>query len=314
MKNKLLLLFFVLLLDCAFLQAQNSVHLAFISDTQKPMWFEAVVVPRNNNEKATELLFRHIASDTVLTAVIHLGDVTESSSREKSWKRIDSLLNLLYEMNIDVFAMMGNHDYLYKASEGEKNFKKRFPAFQKKGFTLSFGTLAVIMLNSNFSNLLDNEKKHQQRWYLSVLDSLDRDTSVTAVIVGCHHSPFSNNTIVGYSTSVQEAFVLPFLKSNKARVFVSGHSHAFEHFRIEGKDFLVLGGGGGLQHTLLIDDKQCWEDLFPNKTKKRMFHYVRLTATADELNFVVLMVKKDFSGVEPVYEIKISQSEGNTFK
>jgi hypothetical protein len=88
-------------------------------------------------------------------------------------------------------------------------------------------------------------------------------------------------------------------------LFLSGHAHACEHFRKSNKDFLVLGGGGGAQHTLLLGDKQREKDLFPQQTEKRMFHYIRCEIAKDGLKIIVMMIKDDFSGIYPAYEFTI---------
>ena len=288
-------------LDAQELHKSDSITIAIISDTQSPMWFESIVVSKNRNEEATSMLFHHIAQDTSVVALVHLGDVTECSSRDGAWKRIDTLLALLERRNVALYGTMGNHDYMYSASAGEENFKKRFPSFQRKGFLVRIHSLAIVMLNSNFSNLADNEIKEQVAWYHQQLDQLEHDTTVSAVFVACHHPPFTNSTVVPPSKECEEEFVPQFLFHKKCKIFFSGHSHAFEHFNIEGKNFLIIGGGGGLQHPLLIGKEQRWNDLFPLQTEKRMFHYLRVVVTREKIECTVMMIKKDFSGIEPVY-------------
>lgn len=273
------------------------------------MWFESLFVSRNNNERATELLLHHIAADSSITALVHLGDVTESSSRDHAWHRIDSLFHPLLERKVALYGTMGNHDYLFSAMAGEKNFIQRFPAFQRLGSVTKFPPLALILLNSNFSNLTDEETARQLQWYNAQLDSLDRDTTITMVVVGCHHPPFTNNTVIDPSKEVETMFVPPFLRHGKCLLFLSGHSHAFEHFQQHGKDFLVLGGGGGLQHSLRTGERQRWQDKFPFHTEKRMFHYLRADVGEISLVLTILMLKEDFSEIVPVYTITLSPSE-----
>ena len=73
----------------------------------------------------------------------------------------------------------------------------------------------------------------------ATLDSLERDSSIISVFVGCHHPPFTNNTIVGGSADVRNQYVPPFLHHAKCKLFLSGHANAFEHFQKSGKDFVV---------------------------------------------------------------------------
>jgi hypothetical protein len=89
--------------------------------------------------------------------------------------------------------------------------------------------------------------EQQDEWLKKTLADLDADAAVQSVIVCCHHSPFTNSRIVRPSKEVEEKFVPLYLESRKARLFLSGHCHAFEHYKVKGKDFLVIGGGGGLR-------------------------------------------------------------------
>ncbi|MCX7984926.1 MAG: metallophosphoesterase [Bacteroidetes bacterium] len=280
--------------------------LVFMSDTQSPMWIEAIAVSRNKNEEATAMLFTHILNDSLVGMVALLGDVTERSSSEKVWGRIDSILVRFQSKGIPIVATMGNHDYLVRASKGEQQFIKRFPSYKRTGYCVRFKSLAIVLLNSNYSILSAEERTFQKQWYEQVLDSLQSDSTVAAVLVGCHHPPYTNNTVVGPSKEVERDFVPAFLAHSKCKVFLSGHSHAFEHFREGGKDFIVLGGGGGLQHTLLLGKKQLWYDHFPHQTEKRMFHYVRCTVQECDLLFTVFMVKSDFSAIETVATFSVS--------
>ena len=132
----------------------------------------------------------------------------------------------------------------------------------------------LLYLNSNFSHLSSEENLEQQRWYKNKLRSLQNNPNVSSIIVGCHHPPFTNSTIVSGSDEVREFFVPQFLKTSKCKLFLSGHAHTLEHFIISGKQFMVIGGAGGLQHPLEDDPKHT--DQFQSKLPLRPFHYAKL--------------------------------------
>jgi 3',5'-cyclic AMP phosphodiesterase CpdA len=269
------------------------------------MALESFVAARNQNERATQMLFKDILNDSIVSCVFHFGDVTECSSKDASWLLVDGFLTNAIKRHLPVYAAIGNHDYMFSAKAGEAKFRQRFPAFQRTGYSVIIGDAAFVLLNSNFSELADSESKRQQAWYAATLDSLEQIPSIVTVFVGCHHPPFTNNTDVGASEKVLRQFVPPFLAHKKCKLFLSGHSHAIEHFKKENKDFIVLGGGGGLQHTLLVGSKQKEHDLFPVQTKKRMFHYVRCSIASDSLKISVRMIKEDFSGIYSAYGFSI---------
>jgi predicted phosphodiesterase len=276
-----------------------------ISDTQSPIWFEKIFVKTHRNEEATKILFSTIAKDTSISAVFFLGDVTAMSSFNSNWEIVDTLLEQLKLKNISAYATAGNHDYLFSSAKGEANLKKRFPNFCRTGFTIRLGTFAFILLNSNYSVLNDSEEVKQEEWYQREFHFLDQDTTIKIIAVGCHHSPFSNSSIVGHSQIVQDKFIPPFLDSKKSKFFISGHAHTFQHFKdtLFNKDFLVIGGGGGLLHTLKEPKPYELKDRFYSNAEYRMFHFVKCVLLDNALNIYVMMLTEDFEKLETIYSI-----------
>lgn len=274
--------------------AAQVLRVAFVSDTQSPLFPETIRLSRNNNELARSRIF-----DSILrfrpNSVFHLGDLVSLGFYDPSWEAIDAFLDQLNPLGIEFHPVLGNHEQMLFTREGESNFQKRFPHASRTGYLRRAGPLAVILLNSNFGSLTDDERAKQLSWYRQTLERLDKDRTVVLVAVACHYSPYTNSTIVSPSEGVQEVFVPPFLESAKARIFLSGHAHAVEHFRFRTKDFLVIGGGGGLQHPLLTGSESRWQDLFPQRTEKRMFHYVEGLVTGTSTTFTVRMLNDDFS-------------------
>jgi hypothetical protein len=131
---------------------------------------------------------------------------------------------------------------------------------------------------------------------------LDIDSSVQFIISGCHHSPYTNSMIVSSSVDVQQKFVPPFLASTKSRLFLTGHSHNFEHFKVKGKDFLVIGGGGGLHQPLKAGDK-CIPDL--QQDFKPMFHYLSVKRKADRLVVTSNVLSNDFTAFKEGLRLNI---------
>ncbi|MDQ6813519.1 MAG: metallophosphoesterase, partial [Bacteroidota bacterium] len=129
------------------------------------------------------------------------------------------------------------------------------------------------------------------------------DRSIVFIITGCHHSPYTNSKIVGSSIGVRQKFVTYFLKSQKSRLFLSGHSHNFEHFQQQGKDFFVIGGGGGL-HQPLKHGEGLLQDLA--KEYKPAFHYLSVERQADKLELTSVRLKPDFTGFEAGAKFEIS--------
>lgn len=274
--------------------------IAMISDTQAPMWIERLFLKANNNEKATARLFDQIVKQRPGNLFI-LGDVTAWSAKEKKWHAMDSYLDACRAAGIAVTALLGNHDVMGCARKGESNFIKRFPQAVPTGYYKIIDSTAFVMLNSNFKKMKVKMLERQQDWYKKTLDSLQGDRHVKAIVVSCHHAPYSNSKIVGSSEPVQHYFVPLFLSTGKCRLFITGHAHAFEHFIQFGKDFLVIGGGGGIHQPLSQDRTDVQSDYKPQ------FHFLTITPKPGLLQIESYFLSDDFSRVEkrPILNLQV---------
>lgn len=283
----------LLLLAGAVAAQEKSTSLFFISDTQQPMLVEKLWLKPNHNRLATATLLNNIETDRP-RSVFMLGDVVGLGCSPRKWKKVDVFLKDCRAEGTDVFGLLGNHEVMMKPRKGERLFQQRFPANVRTGYYTITDSVAVVMLNSNFNALAVSDQNIQNEWYRRAMITLDQDDAVRAIIVCCHHAPFTNSTIVKCNPLVQENFVPAFLSSQKARLFITGHAHAFEHFRQQGKDFLVIGGGGGL-HQPLHEGKNSLDDLALDY--KPMFHYLSVQREGSELKVQSRFVKTDFSGL-----------------
>ncbi|MEZ0607435.1 metallophosphoesterase [Fibrella sp. WM1] len=252
--------------------------LAFLADTQAPMWIEALFLKKRNNVKATQAIFRELLRRRPET-LYWLGDVVVLGYKNNAWPMVDTFLAHCDEVGIDVKAILGNHDVMGRPKKGQRNFQRRFADHVPTGYAHVTDGVGVILLNSNFSTLTLEQQKEQQTFYETTLAAYDADPTIQSVIVTCHHAPFSNSRLVGSSKPVQLRFVPPYLASQKAKLFITGHAHAFERFETGGKVFLVIGGGGGLHQPLYTDRH---EDRAPDY--KPMFHYLTVEPEGDLLH------------------------------
>lgn len=276
----------------------------FLSDTQSPLWPETFVLDENGNEAARATLLRKVASADP-GAVFHCGDLVALGFNQKHWEPIDRFTADLSRKAIPFFPVPGNHEYMIFAETGINNFRARYPFARETGYSAQIGPLAVVLLNSNIANMSTEQVATQKHWYKGVMRSLESDSLVRGIIVACHHAPFTNSRIVDPSAEVQKQFVPGFIASEKGLAFISGHCHAFEHFEVGGKQFLVAGGGGGLQQPLLLGERQRWRDLFDPQTETRMFHYLEGLVNEKGVEINVRMLSNDFTGFETAYTMAI---------
>ncbi len=277
-----------------------------LSDTQAPMFWEMLILPWNRNEEARQKIMELVLSEPNPAAVFHLGDAVARGSEEKDWKPIDDFLSRLRARGVPVYGVMGNHEYISSSAKGAARFKKRFPEFPLSWFSVRIVPLAFIVLNSNFWELTKKARAEQQKFYEEQLATLENDPEVKGIVVCAHHPPYTNSKIVNRSFEGDREFVPPFLKSRKAKLFLSGHSHAAEHFIREGKHFLVLGGGGGLLHPLHIGSDARYEDHFPLRTERRWFHYLRLQMNEEGWKVTFRMLRQDLASWVDIYSFGAS--------
>ncbi|HXD77157.1 MAG TPA: metallophosphoesterase [Puia sp.] len=283
-------------------QSATNNEIDFISDTQQPMAVEKVKLRPNHNIKATSLLLADMLRQKPL-AIYMLGDVVGVGSSNLKWRAMDRFLASCRKNNISVHALLGNHDVMWSRRKGELNFQHRFPDNVDVGYVSIIDSIAIVMLNSNFRKLSAVEIDKQQRWYTAMLQRLNGNDSIRTIIVSCHHAPYTNSRIVGSSLPVRRYFVPAFIQTAKCKLFITGHAHAFEHFKYSGKDFLVIGGGGGL-HQPLDTSAKSLPDIAC--TYKPMFHYLSVQRTGDRLLISSHFLKPDFSGVDKGYSFELS--------
>jgi 3',5'-cyclic AMP phosphodiesterase CpdA len=279
-------------------------RIIFLSDTQDPLWFERILLSGNNNKAASNLILDRIIEEEP-AAVFHLGDLVSIGYDQHSWQRIDPFLQKLAQKDIPFYPTLGNHELFMFADHGAEEFMKRFPAYNPTGYWIRVGPAVIMMLNSNFGYPDDRQIGQQQTWFQQALDACQQDTAVRVIIVGCHHPAFTNSKIVSPAEGVQKYLLPVFIENSKAKLFLSGHAHTFEHFHEHGKDFMVIGGGGGLQHPLKAGDQSRFKDHFAG-ADRRGFHFLRCVPGEDHMAIAVMMLKDDLSGFEVIYSIDLA--------
>jgi UDP-2,3-diacylglucosamine pyrophosphatase LpxH len=281
---------FLCLIVSIFAREKN--ELIFLSDTQRPIWVETILLPPYRNEEATDSLFSDIVREKP-KALFLLGDLVSVGSDVLLWREIDDNLNQLRKKHIKTYAVPGNHEYMFVASFGIHNYNMRFPYSKINGYVKIIDSIAVILLNSNFGYLKLIERKEQQEFLEHTLMALDTNDAVQSVIVTCHHAPFTNSTIVKADEDVRQNFVKLFLKSTKTKIFMTGHSHNLEMFKHKDKTFLVIGGGGGLKQPLCKKEYRKWRDALDDNIKP-LYFYIIVKRKAGKLIVTARGFKKDF--------------------
>jgi predicted MPP superfamily phosphohydrolase len=137
--------------------------LIFVSDTQAPLFAETIIHKTPSNQRATKMIFDDILSKRP-QYVFLLGDVVAAGSKPKRWSGVDRFLDSVRHNKGNVWACLGNHEYIYTAKAGVNAFQKRFPEHSKTGYYVIKDSVAVVLLNSNFTKLTAEEQNKPKQF------------------------------------------------------------------------------------------------------------------------------------------------------
>jgi len=248
-------------------------HFILVGDTQRTSPFEFW---RERNDRERRLILNEIARREP-AFVLHLGDLTTRGASEKEWQEFDDLNKSIRKKGIPYFPILGNHELYGNDKKALGHYFGRFPHLEeRRWYSFTWKNVGLIMVDSNFSTLTKEQDEIQKAWYLKELKRFEEDEGINHVIVTCHEPPFTNSRVVGPNNKVKVSFANPFVQFQKASFFFSGHSHTYERFQIDGKLFVVSGGGGGPRHTVNVNPaKRTYNDLFPGP-ELRFFHFCEI--------------------------------------
>jgi hypothetical protein len=212
-------------------RSKDTTTLCFLSDTQEPLIQEKLLFSYKHNAKARTMIFERISS-IAPNSVFHLGDLVGLGFDSDSWEETDNFIKGLALHNTQFYPIPGNHEYIIYPERSIANFRKHFKEINLTGFSKRYNDVAIVLFNSNFDNLKESEIKKQAEWYKKTIINFEADSTIDFIIVGTHHSPYTNSKIVepGTESAYSEYFrqyLDLFYNSTKCKLFVSGHAHAY---------------------------------------------------------------------------------------
>jgi predicted phosphohydrolase len=271
---------------------------AIVSDLQRT---SRVEVWRESNRGERDRILAGIAADAP-DFVAMLGDLVFRGSSSQDWSEFDRIASPLLQSAIPVFPVLGNHDYWLRPRPALANYFERFPHLSgRRWYTLRYGPLALVCLDSNRPWMSGDAWREQVAWYPAELGRLDEDSRVRGVCVFVHHPPYTNSTVTGDELQVQRFFVPPFFASQKTMAMFSGHVHSYERFQREGRTFVVTGGGGGPRIRLATEGRRMRhsDDLFAGPAV-RFFHFLSLRLTPGGVGVETMGLAKGGRDCEPM--------------
>lgn len=203
---------------------------------------------------------------------------------------------LLQDKHIPFIIALGNHDLVLGDVNKQLSFYKMPSRYYKKtlGKTLP---VDIFVLDTNaFAN-----DKEQIFW----LDKTLRESTAPWKIVIGHHPPFTSG-LHGNNEALQQTLV-PLLIRNQVPLYLAGHDHHYERFRImQGVTYLISGGGGAYLRPVL---KKSSEN---SVVRQKVFHFLTVDASPTQLNikainregqqFDQVTIKRPYSS--PIQQLK----------
>ncbi|MCU0329566.1 MAG: metallophosphoesterase [Candidatus Kapabacteria bacterium] len=256
-------------------RAAHHSRVAVVGDLQRT---GPVETWRERNDHLRPRLIESIATDRP-DALVLLGDMVFWGASEDDWSYFDDVMAPLVAKAIPTIPVLGNHEYYGSTTSAMNHVRSRFPHASEQAFMRTIDSVAWIVLNTNFDDIGRHAARTQLQWLNHMLGRLDADPGIVAVIVCGHHPPFTNSTVVSDDLILKRHFVPLFLQARKTTVWLSGHAHTYERFAVQGKQFIVSGGGGGPRQRVLPASARRHRDLYEG-SEIRPLHYLIVERTA----------------------------------
>ncbi|MBY0516821.1 MAG: metallophosphoesterase [Bacteriovoracaceae bacterium] len=276
-----------------------------IGDTQRTMAYQVLMGREFNNDPERRVLLNEIAALSPDFLGV-LGDLVTYGQFKSDWDYFDSVMKPIREKKISVLPIVGNHDYFLFSRSALPYLKARFDLLRTKTWhSFRYGNCALITLDSNAFRL--KHSWHTQiSWYQEQMSLFENDPTIEHILVFSHHPPFTNSLEIRPHRPSREEILPTFLKSKKATGYFTGHCHAYERFMVEGKTFVVSGGGGGPRQPLLTGRWQRSKDQYAGKWI-RPFHYLHFTIVNNKLQFTVHGLEKGERATRILETVQLSR-------
>jgi Icc-related predicted phosphoesterase len=251
---------------------------------------------RSNIQERVQIIQRIAMEAPDFLAIV--GDLVFCGSSAAAWTAFDALTMPLSEARVPVLPLLGNHDYWVRRRVALEHFFARFPHLgERHWFSVTYGPLGVIFLDSNIAWLTAAQWHEQFVWYTNELQRFESLGDIRGILVLLHHPPYTNNPSIAENRAVQNTFVPPFMQAHKTLVMVAGHVHSYERFERANKTFLVSGGGGPRIKLATGRRRRHLDDCFVGPPV-RGFHFLMLTPSASRLEIEMQGLHQDLGVFE----------------
>ena len=286
-------------------------RMILIGDLQRTLLIERLFGREQNDAERIRILEAaadEATDETTAEAATEywfLGDLVDVGGLTASWNFFDRCAQRIFAKPQSKFALFGNHDYWGIPSNCRKKMRSRFPSPESEIFQShrNQGVL-ILALDSNRSVIGHSKWEQQERWFRDSLIQAENDPTISDVLVFSHHPPFTNSKRYSGHPVFAKFWVPEFLNSLKARAWISGHVHAYEHFKKQGKHFVVMGSSGGPRAPLHSGKAARHQDQFAGEDP-RPFVFTVLDLTPESLRLVVKGFQKHDIGIQMIDQFEL---------
>lgn len=232
--------------------------------------------------------------------VLNTGDLVTRGDRAEDWRIFDAWTAGLANAQIPYLPLLGNHEYYGKNDVALAEYWARFPELERaKWYSLRAGPLFVLFLDSNLSELSDEERGTQRLFAKKSVVSADADPEVAFIAVAFHHPPYSNGPHPPAVDALNE-LLRPLSFAQKLKLVITGHVHSYERFVQGGLTYLVSGGCGAPPYPVEIDPARRRFAPAYDGPAERGYHFVECTVDRSALRCAAQVLDGDrFVALDP---------------
>jgi hypothetical protein len=267
------------------------IRLAIVGDTQRVLPIERLAFGRETNDAGRRRIAQAILAEQ-LDGIVHLGDLIGSAS---GWRRFDQDYPSGELASKHIHVCRGNHDCGGLWFGSSKEFNRRFPTAVAGLQTVELGFLRLLLLDTNQGSMSKEQWLTQLNEFCRSLTDANSEERVKHVLVAGHHPPFTNARWHSPSPAVLDGFIKPLLDCPKARTFFAGHVHGYERFEVDGRCFVVTGGGGGARFAHRHSEKRR-RPAMVDISDPHPLHFVSVEASPDVISYSVRAIDECSGG------------------
>ncbi|MEA1943869.1 MAG: metallophosphoesterase [Euryarchaeota archaeon] len=220
-----------------------------------------------------KLVSDRIAEENNVSFVIHTGDFVCNGNDLDEWNDFFNAGRAMLA-NTTIYPVLGNHEY---------NHTNYYDAFGvPEWYSFDCGNAHFTILDSN-----EADRTEQTEWLQN-----DIDSNATWKLLSFHHPPYSSakNRDGGW-INLRDYWENIFINNSVDAVF-NGHVHAYERYKENGIQYMVLGCGGAPLYSLAEEKISGYQNSF-----EHTLGYARITMDGDTATVDVIKVA-DISTVD----------------